>query len=82
MTQDKRYHFAAGVLTAMVVGWPCLAGGLFSGLWGCLAGIIAGIVKEWCDKVYSGKFDLKDFGYTCIGVAVAMVFIVVVHLIF
>lgn len=78
----KKLHILAGLLTALAVGWPCLVGGLFSGLWGCLAGIIAGIVKEWCDKVYTGKFDLKDLGYTCLGVAVAMVVIVVIHLIF
>ena len=68
MTQDKRYHFAAGVLTALVVGWPCLAGGLFAGLWGRTSGIIAGIVKEWCDKVYTGKWDWKDLGYPACGV--------------
>ena len=79
----KKLHILAGLLTALVVGIPCvIEGGLFSGLWGCLAGIIAGIVKEWCDKVYSGKFDLKDLGYTCIGVGLAMAVIVVIHLIF
>jgi len=81
MTPNK-LHILAGLLTALAVGWPCLSGGLFAGLWGCLAGIIAGSTKEWCDKVYSGKFDLKDLGYTCLGVGLAMVCIVVVHLIF
>ena len=83
MTQDKKYHFAAGLLTALAVGIPCvIEGGLFSGLWGCLAGVVAGIVKEWCDKVYTGSWDLKDLGYTCIGVCLAMAVIVVIHLIF
>lgn len=78
----KKQHILAGLLTALAVGWPCLSGGLFAGLWGCLAGVVAGIVKEWCDKVYTGSWDKLDLGFTCIGVAVAMVFIVVVHLIF
>lgn len=81
MTNQIR-HILAGLLTALAVGWPCLAGGLFAGLWGCLAGVIAGIVKEWCDNVYGGRWDWKDFAFTCLGVVVAMVFIVVVHLIF
>ena len=82
MTQDKRNHFAAGVLTALAVGWPCLASGLFAGLWGCLAGIIAGATKEWCDKVYTGSWDKRDLGFTCIGVGLAMAVIVMAHLIF
>ena len=83
MIQDKIYHFAAGLLMALAVGIPCvIEGGLFAGLWGCLSGVLVGICKEWCDKVYGGRWDWKDFGFTCIGVAVAMVFIVVVHLIF
>ena len=78
----KKLHIIAGLLTALAVGWPCLSGGLFAGLWGCLAGIIAGSTKEWCDKVYTGSWDLKDLGYTCIGVGLAMVVTVVIHLIF
>jgi len=81
MTNQIR-HILAGLLTALAVGWPCLSGGLFSGLWGCLAGVVAGGVKEWCDKVYTGSWDLKDLGYTCIGVCLAMAVIVVIHLIF
>lgn len=81
MTPNK-LHIIAGLLTALVVGWPCLAGGLFAGLWGCLAGVIAGAVKEWCDHIYTCKWDLKDFGYTCLGVGLAMVVIIVAHLIF
>jgi len=79
----KKLHIIAGLLTAFAVGLPCvIEGGLFAGLWGCLAGIIAGATKEWCDKVYTGSWDKRDFGFTCIGVGVAMVFIVVVYLIF
>jgi len=32
----KKLHIIAGLLTALAVGWPCLSGGLFSGLWGWL----------------------------------------------
>ena len=80
---NKKLHILAGLLTALAVGIPCvIEGGLFSGLLGCLAGVIVGGVKEWCDKVYTGKWDWKDFAFTCIGVGVAMAVIVVVHLIF
>ena len=77
----KKLHILAGLLTALAVGWPCLSGGLFAGLWGCTSGIIAGIVKEWCDKVYTGSWDKRDFGFTCLGVGLAMAVIVVVHLV-
>lgn len=81
MTPEK-LHILAGLLTALAVGIPCvIEGGLVAGLWGCLAGVIAGGVKEWCDKVYAGSWDLKDLGYTCLGVGLAMVVIVVVHLV-
>lgn len=78
----KKLHILAGLITALVVGWPCLHGGLFAGLWGCLAGVIAGAVKEWCDHIYTGSWDKRDLGYTCIGVGLAMAVIVVIHLIF
>lgn len=78
----KKLHILAGLLAALAVGLPCLAGGLFAGLWGCLAGIIAGGVKEWCDMTYGGRWDWKDFAFTCIGVGLAMAVIVVIHLIF
>ena len=82
MTNDNKYHFLAGLLTALAVGWPCLASGLFAGLWGCLAGVIAGAVKEWCDHIYARNWDWKDLWFTCGGVGVAMAVIVVIHLIF
>ena len=69
MKKDKKYHI------------PCvIEGGLFSGLWGCLAGVIAGIVKEWCDHIYTGSWDKRDFGFTCLGVAVAMAIVLITHL--
>jgi uncharacterized protein YfiM (DUF2279 family) len=42
-----------------------------------LAGVIAGIVKEWCDNNTEGNaWNWRDLGYTCIGVAVAMLVVI------
>lgn len=78
---DKVKHILAGLLIASVVGIPCYVStyDLFAGLWGCTAGIIAGAVKEWCDYVYTRKWDWRDFLATCIGVVVVAVFIVLLH---
>lgn len=76
----KKLHIIAGLLTALAVGIPCvIEGGLFSGLWGCLAGVIAGGVKEWCDMTYGGKWDWWDFGCTVIGAVVVALFIFGMH---
>jgi hypothetical protein len=81
MTRDKKYHFAAGVLTAMVVGLPC-CGNLWAGLWAALSsGILVGLCKEWCDKVYTGKWDIKDFVATAGGAAAVAVSIVALHIV-
>lgn len=78
---DKKKHFIAGLLVAALVGLPCYLEtiNLFAGLWACLAGIIVGGVKEWCDYVYAWKWDWRDFLATCIGVVVVAVFIVMLH---
>ncbi len=79
MTQDKRYHFAAGALTAMVVGLPCSVS-LWTGLWAALsAGILVGGVKEWCDNKYNWKWDWLDFACTCLGAVLVAVFIIMLH---
>ena len=79
MTPNK-LHILAGLLTALAVGIPCvIEGGLFSGLWGCLAGVIAGGVKEWCDMTYGGRWNWKDFAFTCVGVATAMIIVIALH---
>ena len=71
----------AGALIAGAVGIPCYinSNDLFAGLWACLAGVIAGIVKEWCDNKYNWEWDWKDLLATCIGVAIAALFILGLH---
>ena len=80
--KDKKYHVLAGVLVAAFVGLPAYLESLnlFAGLWGAIvSGIIAGGVKEWCDAQYGFGASAKDFGFTCIGVAIAAVFIIMLH---
>lgn len=78
---DKKLHIIAGLAIALAVGIPCYVNSydLFAGLWGCTAGIIAGGVKEWCDNKYNWEWDWKDFAATCIGVLVAVLFILGLH---
>ena len=75
--KDKIKHAFMGALIAAAIGVPCYISSLdlFAGLWGCLSGVIAGGIKEWCDNTYGGKIDWKDFGTTCIGVVISMIFI-------
>ena len=83
MKQDKVKHFLAGVIVAAFVGIPAYLESLnlFSGLWPAItAGILAGAVKEFCDDNTDGNnWDWRDFGATCIGVAIVALFIVVLH---
>lgn len=81
MKKDKIQHFIWGAVIAFMVGVPCYVSSLdlFAGLWGCLAGVVAGGVKEFCDKRYSGKWDWIDFLYTCIGLVLVMLFVLGLH---
>ena len=79
---DKIKHIAAGLGISLVVALPVWleTNNLFAGLWGCLAGVLAGGVKEYTDNKQDGnKFDWADFGFTCIGAVLAMVVIVLMH---
>ena len=79
---DRTKHIFAGMLIAVFIGIPCYVntGDLFSGLWACLAGVIAGGVKEWCDtQMEWNGWSWKNFGWTCLGVAWAMLFIILLH---
>lgn len=78
---DNIKHIMAGALIAGAVGLPCYVNSndLFAGLWACLAGVIAGIVKEWCDNHYAWERDWKDLLATCAGVLIAVLLIVCLH---
>lgn len=83
MMKDKKYHVLAGLLVAALVGLPAYLESLnlFAGIWVCLwTGIIAGGIKEWCDMRTPGnKWDWLDFGCTCIGAVLVVLFIVGLH---
>lgn len=75
-------HIIAGLLIALAVGLPVWlsSNDLFAGLWACVSGVIAGGVKEWCDNNTEGnEWSWSDFGYTAIGVALAVVIILAFH---
>lgn len=79
---DKLKHIAAGLGIALLIALPCWLGtqNLFAGLWGCLAGVIGGGVKEYTDNKHDGgRWDWEDFGFTAIGAVLAMVIIVLMH---
>ena len=79
---DKIKHIIAGLLVALVIGLPCYieSNNLFAGLWAALAGVIAGAVKEYTDMSHDGSvWSWKDFGFTCLGVVISAVIIVLMH---
>ena len=79
---DKKKHFIAGLATAIVVAMPGYleSVNLFAGLWAAIvSGILIGLCKEWCDNVYTSKWDWRDFLATCIGVVLVAVFIIMLH---
>lgn len=80
--KDYRKHIIAGALIASAVGMPAYLenADLFAGLWGSIvSAIIAGAVKEFCDHVYTDKWDWKDFLFTVIGSLVPVLFILGLH---
>ena len=79
---DKIKHIIAGLLVALAIGLPVYleSNVLFCGMWACLAGVIAGAVKEYTDMSHEGSvWSWKDFGFTCIGVVIAEVLIIAMH---
>lgn len=79
---DKTKHIIAGLLVALAIGMPVYleSNVLFCGLWACLSGVVAGAVKEYTDMSHDGSvWSWRDFGCTCIGVAIAEAFILLLH---
>lgn len=83
MKKDKITHFFAGALAAALVGMPSYLESLnlFCGLWPAItAGLLAAAVKEFCDDNTDGNnWDWKDFGASAIGVAIVVLFIILLH---
>lgn len=80
--KDSIKHIIAGLLVALVIGLPAYldSGNLFAGVWTALTGgVIAGAIKEWCDNTYEWEWSWKDLAWTCVGVLIAVVFIVAMH---
>lgn len=78
---DKVKHILAGLLIAAWCGIPAyVEGSLFAGIWSAVCGgVTAGMVKEWCDNHYAWEWDWKDLLATCVGVLIAVLFIVALH---
>jgi len=67
---DKFLHIFWGAFFAGMIAFPVYVDShdLFAGLWACLAGVIAGGVKEFCDlRTEGNKWDWWDFAATCLG---------------
>ena len=83
MKKDKITHFCAGAMVAALVGLPAYleSSNLFSGLWPAItAGLLAAGIKEMCDDNTEGNnWDWHDFAASAIGVAVVVVFIILLH---
>lgn len=78
--KDRLKHILVGAVISFAVAVPVYASScdLFAGLWACLAGLIAGGVKEWCD-MRENKWSWTDFGFTAIGVGIVMLFVLCMH---
>lgn len=85
---DKKKHFIAGLAT-FLVGLPVYQFAydaatdthyIAAAIWATIvSGIMLALCKEWCDYVYTSKWDWRDFLATCIGVVVVAVFILLLH---
>lgn len=79
---DKKKHFVAGLVTAIVVAMPVYLEtlNLFAGLWSALvSGIIIGCCKEWCDYNQSGKWEWPELLCTIGGAVAVVVFIALMY---
>lgn len=66
MTPDKQAHFLAGAAIAATTAL------YLDPLYGLIAGIAAGAVKELYDRAGYGTPDFKDFIATALGATIAL----------
>jgi len=79
---DIKKHIIAGFGVALIVALPVWleCNNLFCGLWACIAGVIAGVVKEWCDNnTEFNEWSWADLGWTCVGSLAAALLIILMH---
>lgn len=82
MKIDKKLHFAAGLLIALVIALPVYHESkysLFCGLWACLSVVVAGLVKEYTDYCHTKVWDWKDLGATFLGAVLVALLILGLH---
>lgn len=82
MTKDNVIHILAGLIISAIIAIPCyyIPNKLVVGLWASLSGVIAGVVKEWIDKIYY-KWDWNDLLHTCYGVVITIIILIIIELI-
>lgn len=81
--KDKILHSLAGMAVALIIGLPCWVAchRLFPALWtAVMGGVVAGSVKEFCDKVYRDSWNWRDFMATAAGVVAAVLVILALQL--
>lgn len=78
---DKILHIVVGLLTAAVIAIPCycISHNIIIGIIASISGVAVGVTKEWCDKIYTGSYDKKDFYATCIGVLIMIIILIIIE---
>jgi hypothetical protein len=67
---DKWYHFIAGLIIASFFN-------ITLGMEVCIVPVIfVAFIKEFIDQWVGGKFDWRDFAWTCAGGAVIQLFVI------
>lgn len=69
---DKRKHFLAGFIIALLVG-------ILNPLVGVSAGLVAAFLKEWWDSKGYGTVELYDIIFTDLGTLVAFPLAFIIH---
>jgi hypothetical protein len=69
---DKRKHFLAGFIIALLVG-------ILNPLVGVIAGLVAAFLKDWWDSKGHGTVELYDIIFTDLGTLVAFPLAFIIH---